>query len=281
MPRSLYDNPLLHKFLSQIDSNIKHFGVNRSFADIARRTNRNFIVNLPSSTKKSFKKDPVILICNHPNQLEVFLLIGALPHRPNTFLMAINNLLSIIPSFDKHIIPLFIGYRSASNSKFDWKTALINSIHYSPSFSKEESHKKNINNVKLAAKKVDQNSTVIIFPAGGSKNGRDFYSGVGYLIKNVKKYRQAKIVFAHVTGTSIFDALRFNPHLSKFFPDIKFEFSFPLPLSAFSSQEPKQITAQLQSEYDKWSLPFYTVPKSTSWALYFRSLLFFLLFRGY
>lgn len=279
MPSSLYRNPLFHKFLSQINSNIKYFGVNRSFANIARRTNRNFTVNLPQSTKKSFQKDPVILICNHPNQLEVFLMFAALPHRPKTFILTVNNLLSIIPSFDKHIIPLFIGYRTASKSRIDWETNLINFFHYSPSFSKEESHQKNIDSIKLAAKKVDQNSTVIIFPAGGSKNGRDFYSGIGYLVKNVKKYRRAKIVFAHVSGTSIFDALRFNPHLSKFFPDIKFEFSSPMPIFALRSYDPKQITAQLQTEYDKWSLPFYTVPKSTSLALYLRSLLFFLLFK--
>ncbi len=280
MPGTLYHNFIAHYFLKKVHSRIKKYGLSPAFKSIADQFSRGFIINASSQTKDSLKKDPVILICNHPSQAEVFLTLGSLPSRQNVFLISIHNILGLVPALDKHLIPVYISHRLNSQSKLDWKTKLLKFFHFSPEFSQKEAHQKNIDSINIAAQKIDQNSLVVIFPAGGTDNGRDFLSGVGYLAGAVKNYSQTKVIFAHTSGTSTFDIFRLLPLVDKFMPDFKIEFSTPYPLSEFYHSNPKVITSKLQTEYDRWSLPFYTLPKCRSFVLYLRSLLFFLLFRS-
>lgn len=279
MPRSLYHHPIAHYFLKKVNNGLQKNGLSQTFKSIADEYSRGFIINSSPQTLNSLQHDPLILICNHPSQAEVFLTLGALPPRQNIFMISIHNLLGIIPALDKHLIPVYINHRLETQNKFDWKTKLLNFFHYSPVFSKNEAHQKNIDSIKLAAQKIDQNSLVIIFPAGGTDNGRDFLPGVGYLVNQVKKYRQAKIVFAHASGTSTFDFLRLLPFVDKLMPDFKIEFSPVYSLSDFRYANPKISARQLQGAYDHWSTPFYNLPAGKAFALYLRSILFFLLFK--
>ena len=280
MPRSLYTTFGVRQILRPINHSLKTHGISKTFKKVLRNCSRDFIINLPKDTKKVLKKDRVLVICNHPSQADVLLLLAGLPPRSDIFLVIMHRLLSILPSIDKHLIPVYISHRINDFSKTDWKFNILKKIHFSPEYSKETAHQKNIENIALASKRIDQGHLLCLFPAGGSENGRDFLPGVGHLIKSLKYPQDTKIVMAHVSGTSAWDYLRIIPFVNKFLPKFRINFSEVQEVSSFLYPEARQIATQLQTHYEKWTLPFEPLPKFQHAALYLRSFLLFLLFKG-
>jgi len=280
MPRSLYSSFGLRSILRPINHNLKLHGLSSTINGIVQKVSRNFTINIPQNTKKVLKNDRVLLICNHPAQADVLLLMAAIPPRQKTYIIAMNGLWSILPAINKYLIPVYIGHRVDAHSRPDWKLNLFKKFHYFPQYSKEIAHQKNIKSIALAAQKINEGSLVGIFPAGGSENGRDFLPGVGHLVKNLKYPKKTKIVMAYVSGTSSWDFIRIFPFIGKILPEFKIEFSDPISADNFTGDNGRHISLQLQNVYDRWSLPFYPLPKFQKAVLYFRSLLFFLLFKG-
>jgi len=129
MPRSLYSTFGFRSILRPINHNLKVHGLSRTFKNIVEKVSRNFTVNIPKSTKKSLKNDPVLLICNHPAQADVLLLLAAIPPRSKTYLVVMNGLWSILPAINKYFIPVYINHRVEDHSHPDWKLSLLkNSI---------------------------------------------------------------------------------------------------------------------------------------------------------
>lgn len=279
MPRSLYSTFGVRRILRPINKNLRKYGISRALKQVVHKVSREFIINMPKGTKKVLKNEPVLLICNHPAQADVLLLLSAIPQRKKTFLIVMSGILSILPAINKHLIPVYISHRFDERGKPDWKVRLLKKIHFTPEYNHEIAHQKNIKSIELATRKIDEGSLVGIFPAGGTPDGRTFLPGVGHIIKNLKYPEKTKIIMAHVSGTSTADFLRILPFFSKILPKFKIEFSDTLNASDFVGDNGRQIAANLQSVYDRWSLPFYPLPKFQSAALYLRSFLLFLLFR--
>lgn len=280
MPRSLYTTFGLRKILRPINKNLKNHGPFLTLKNIINKISREFTVNIPKDTKKILKNDRVLLICNHPAQADVLLLLAAIPPRKKTYMIVMYGLLSILPAFNKYIIPVFITHRIDNESQRDWKFRLLQKMHFVPEYTRDISHQKNIKSIALATQKIDEGSLMAIFPAGGSKNGRDFLPGVGHIVKNLKYPESTRIVMAHVTGTSTFDFLRIIPFVSEILPKFKVDFSEPLNAADFVGSNGRLISEQLQNVYDRWALPYEPLPKFKYVALYLRSFLLFLLFRG-
>jgi len=280
MPRSLYSTFGVRKILRPINYNLKNHGLSPTLKSLVKKVSRGFTINLPKNTEKILKYDRVLLICNHPAQADVLLLLSAVPHRPKVFVVVMHGLLSILPAINKHLIPVYVSHRLDDGSSKDWKFRLFNKIHFSPQYSSTIAHQKNIKSIALATHKINEGSLVAIFPAGGSRNGRDFLPGVGHIIKNLKYPEVTKVVMAHVSGTSTIDFLRILPFIGQILPKFKIEFSDPLNVADFTGNNGRLISKQLQNIYDRWSLPFEPLPKFQIAALYLRSLLLFLLFRS-
>ncbi|MFA5025621.1 MAG: 1-acyl-sn-glycerol-3-phosphate acyltransferase [Candidatus Shapirobacteria bacterium] len=280
MPKTLYDTFGVRKILRPINKNLKNDGLSLTLKKIVNQVSRGFTINIPKNTEKVLKNDSVLLICNHPAQADVLLLLSAIPSRKKTFLIVMSGILSILPAINKYLIPVYISHRFNERSQPDWKMELLKKFHFTPEYSQEIAHKKNIKSITLATQKINEGSLVGIFPAGGSENGRDFLPGVGHIIKNLKYPEKTKIVMAHVSGTSTWDFLRILPFFSKLLPKFKIEFSQVLDASDFVGDDGRVIALNLQNTYDQWSLPFYPLPRFQYAALYLRSFLLFLLFRG-
>lgn len=280
MPRSLYSTFGFRKILRPINQDLKHHNLSSILRAIVEKVSRNFTINTSKKTKKILEKNSVLLICNHPAQADVLLLMAAIPPRKKTYLIAMHGLWSILPAFNKYLIPVFISHRVEDHQHPDWKFKLLKKIHFIPEYSKKIAHQKNIKSIAIATSKIDEGSLVAIFPAGGSENGRDFLPGVGHIVKNLKYPNKTKIVMAHVSGTSSWDFFRIIPFIGKIMPKFKIEFSEPLSAKNFVEDDARLIALKLQAVYDRWSLPFYPLPKFQKAAYYLRSLLFFFLFRG-
>jgi 1-acyl-sn-glycerol-3-phosphate acyltransferase len=280
MPKTLYNAFGIKKILRPINHDLKHHNLSSTLRAIVEKVSRSFTINISSETKQSLKKDSVLLICNHPAQADVLLLMAAIPPRKKTYLIAMHGLWSILPAFNKYLIPVYINHRVEDHQRPDWKLKIFKKFHFVPQYSKEVAHQKNIKSIALATTKIDEGSLVGIFPAGGSENGRDFLPGVGYIVKNLKYPEKTKIIMAHVSGTSSWDFIRIFPFVGKIMPKFKIEFSDPLSAENFVEDNGRLISLKLQNVYDRWSLPFYPLPKFQKIAYYLRSLLFFFLFKG-
>jgi len=280
MSKSLYTSFLTKRILRPLNREIKRRGLSPVLKSIIDRKSRDFIINLSKDTEEVLKNDRVLLICNHPSQVDVLLLLAALPHRSKTFLIIMHNLVSVLPAVNKHLIPVYIGHRIDSETPHNWKQKLFEKIHFSPEYSPDVAHKKNIKSISLATRKIDEGSLVAMFPAGGSKNGRDFLPGVGHIVKDLKFPKKTKIVMAYVSGTSTWDFFRLIPFLDRFLPRFRIDFSQAFPSTSFSGDSGRKISQSLQRVYDNWSLPFEPLPKFQKAALYLRSFFLFLLFRG-
>jgi 1-acyl-sn-glycerol-3-phosphate acyltransferase len=280
MPRSLYSTFGVQKILRPINHSLKIHGLSPTLKNVVEKTSRGFTINLPKDTAKTLKNDRVLLICNHPAQVDVLLLLASIPPRRKTFLVVMHGLLSILPAINKHLIPVYISHRIDDDDQYDWKYNLFKKIHFVPEYSQEVAHQKNIKSIALAAQKIDEGSLVAVFPAGGSKNKHDFLPGVGHLIKNLKYPQNSKLVMAHVDGTSAWDFLRIIPFVKFFLPKFRADFSEPLEISNFTEGSGREISQKLQQVYDSWSRPYEPLPKFKYATLYLRSFLLFLLFKG-
>lgn len=280
MPKTLYNAFGIKKILRPINHDLKHYNLSSTLRAIVEKVSRGFIINISPETKKSLKNDSVLLICNHPAQADVLLLMAAIPPRKKTYLIAMHGLWSILPAFNKYLIPVYINHRVEDHQRPDWKLKIFKKFHFVPQYPKEVAHQKNLKSIALATTKIDEGSLVAIFPAGGSENGRDFLPGVGHIVKNLKYPEKTKIIMAHVSGTSSWDFFRILPFIGKILPKFKIEFSDPLSTDNFNEDNGRLISLQLQNVYDRWSLPFYPLPKFQKVAYYLRSLLFFFLFKG-
>lgn len=280
MPRSLYSTFGFRSILRPINHNLKVHGLSVTLKSLVEKVSRKFTINISQKTQKTLKNDSVLLICNHPAQADVLLLMAAIPPRQKTYLVVMHGLWSILPAINKYLIPVYISHRVDDHFQPDWKLNLLKKFHHIPQYSKETAHQKNIKSIALATTKINEGSLVGIFPAGGSENGHDFLPGVGHIVKNLKYPQKTKIVMAYVSGTSSWDFIRIFPFIGKILPKFKIEFSDPLPADNFTGDNGRLISLQLQNVYDRWSLPFYSLPKFQKAAFYLRSILSFLLFRG-
>lgn len=251
MSRSLYSTFGFRKILRPINLKIESQGMFVTLKNILKKCSRGFEIKLPETTEKTLKKERVLLICNHPAQADVLMLLAAIPPRKNAFLVVTHGLMSILPAINKHLIPVYISRYMKGNPKVDWKYRLLKKIHDIAEYSPEEARQKNMQSLDLAAKRIDNGSLVGIFPTGGAES-RNFYPGVGNIIKNLKNREKTNIVMAHVSGTSSWDFFRIIPLLNKAFPKLKIQFSNPLKASNFTGENGRVIAQKLQEAYVRW-----------------------------
>ncbi len=278
MSRSLYTTIGLRRILRPINRKLKSKGLSTTLKRVVEDCSSGLEIELPETTKKVLKDERVLLICNHPAQIEVLMLLAAIPPRRKVFLVVMHSLLSILPAINKHLIPVYIGHRIGDRSKNNLWLRLFGKLHFSPEYSPEVAHGKNIKSMALVTRRINEGALVGIFPAGGSINGRDFLPGVGHIIKNLKYPKETKVVMAYVSGTSSWDFFRIIPLLGKILPKLKIKFSMPLEATNICGGSGRLIANSLQDIYDRWSLPLKPLPKFQSVVLSLRSILFFIFF---
>lgn len=281
MPHSLFNTVGIRRILRPVNLNLKTKGVSPALKEVVIKCSSAFNIEMPEATKNIMEKNGVLVVCNHPAQADVLVLLAAIPHRKDTFLVAMHSLMSILPAINKHIIPVYIGHLLDVKVHNKFIYGLFKKMHFNKEYSQEVAHKKNIKSMVFAAKKIDEGALVGIFPTGGLKNSREFLPGVGHIIKNLKSPKKASIVMAYVSGTSSWDFFRVIPVLNKIFPKLRIKFSEPMQAEKFIAENGRQISHNLQKVYDRWSIPFEHLPKLKIAAIYLRSLLPFIFFRGH
>ena len=246
--------PVFGKLFRDFDKNAGQNGIHKAVADVIKKSGTKLIVHgLVKDTIEILKTKPVILVGNHPYDFELILLIAALPKRDDIFTIVASDLMGAGPNTTSYFIPMFIHkYFDKGSHEFSVKIAKL--LRLGPSFSPSIEHRKNVENINYAALKVNNGGLVIISPEGILKKGSPWLSGVGYLLRGVYKKSNAYYARAYIQGTSPFDVFRLIPIVNRFFPPINVYFDRPKEVSFVinAKEDPKEITKNLQEEYNIW-----------------------------
>ena len=242
---SLYS--LVRKLLSRTNRNIEKYGYAETFARIIRKGSRGTILHRDPETLRTLEEDAVLVIGNHPAEIDVLLGLSLCPQREDVFFIINIAFMSLVPAFDKHCIPFYINYRITSKSGFK----ILNAISPSPMLSEFASTKLNLKSLYLAAEKLNEGGMVIIAPGAG-KHDKEFNSGTGYMINALKDPKKIKLVMTYISGTTQADLFRLLPFVGKLFPKFRVAFSTPTTLDKFISGDVKKDTQNLEDYYFNW-----------------------------
>ena len=157
----------------------------------------------------------------------------------------------LVPNADKYLIPVYVEHHG-DEAKERIQEKVFKMLHAVETFTPEEEHKKNVENIRIAGEKVKNGELVVIFP-NPSKNARKkWYAGVGHILNNAQGKKPVYLVQAYIEGTSNVDYLRFIPHSAKVLTPIKITFSKPIDVSHMLDAHPKEITQDLWKNYVAW-----------------------------
>lgn len=194
---------------------------------------------------------PVLVICNHPTSLDLFIYLSLLKREDSYLISAvINDVLG--SNFIKHRLPIYF-------KKSFFLSRIFSIFNNQPQeqkeiFSQPETRRRNINTISQAAKLISAGHLVTIFPTGGDfMSKKAWKNGVGFLTNQITN-DQTQIVFAHIKNITRKEQIRlFVPVNKKFFKlkTVEVEFSQPIPISDFTMEkiDPKSLTKNLKKAY--------------------------------
>jgi hypothetical protein len=241
----------IQKWLKEADDSIRTDGLHKTMRLFTPRLN--LFPKLVFENKKTFEtleKSPTLVVANHPNDSEPLSLYAALPPRTDSYLIANAEILGILPSAKKYLLPVYIKHR-IQKEKRTWHPLVqfVDRCYPQTHFPFHKAHQKNIEAIKMAAEKINDDHQSVIFPENSLGT---WQAGVGHIISQLDYKNHPQLIMAYVTGTTRIDLFRSFPLLRLLFPKIKIHFSRPYPLSEFKNKEPKIITSLLEKKYKSW-----------------------------
>jgi 1-acyl-sn-glycerol-3-phosphate acyltransferase len=240
------------KIIGGFDKEVGEIGMMATVKKMLARTKSKLEITFDGEeTKQVLKNGPVIVTVNHPHQSDVMIIMAALPDRNDWGMIVQSTLLGLGKEIDKKMIPVFVDHQKDSLSF--WKKSkyiFFAKLHTHKPLSREEGKEMNRRGLIGASSRLDKNELVIIFPTGGSKDGR-WFSGVGHMIKGSKN-PGLKIVMANIEGSSSWDYFRLIPGVSRLLPTIKVRFSLPIEVNEYRKMKAKEIALKLETKYEEW-----------------------------
>lgn len=247
---TLHNLPIISKILNKLDLVAKREGMVPVMKMIMAQTGNKLVVkNKTKELEKTLAKEPVLVICNHPAQAEVLILLSALAPRKDTYIIVSHHYTNILPHIDKQIIPVYVSQRQFEGSS--WRFRLFSKLNPVRIINQQEAHQKNIDNIKLAAEKINKGGVVVIFPAVFEINNQ-FKPGVGHIINNLINPKDVRIVMAYVSGTSSKDYLRLIPGIKNLLPKMTLTFSEISLASTYWDSDAKVTAKNLENKYYGW-----------------------------
>ncbi len=248
-------------FFKKFDRRVGELGLQPAMLELIKKTRAKFKVGFANvKTKRILEKKPVLLVVNHPFEVEVVALTAALPPRKNTFLIMTREFLSVGENFSQHIIPVYLKKKVYQETK-KLLGRLLKVLKISYGFSDRVAHKKNIASIKLAAVKIKKGNLVVLFPEGLRGKKKVWYPGVGYLLNYLSKNSPAFYVKAYIQGSSPWCILRRVIKVGWLFPKIQVTFAKAVPIRKILAKklDSKKLTAYLKKDYLQWQKTLTTI----------------------
>lgn len=252
MELSLQRLGLLQKVGGKLDTKIQEVGLQQAMAALIRKTGSGLIVKGKTvEVNKILSKEAVIVVSNHPGESDALTIVAAINDRPDINMVIDSSFLKMLPHWDAHLIPVYVHHHNERDNRGHYKNWLFKQLHPNQCYGKEAAHQKNIKSIKLAAEKVNQGELLVMFPSAGRMDGR-WFGGIGYLLKDVSEKTKAKVIMAHIDGSSDLDYLKMIPLIGRFLKPITIHFSKPISVNKIRRIDPKESTAVLEKLYQEW-----------------------------
>ncbi len=245
--------PVIKPFVRTINRDVKKFGLQQAMMNTVTRSKSKLIVKgRTDKVNHVLKDESVVVVANHPHEVDIIALFAALPPRESSSLIISSRFMNLAPNADKYLIPVYVEHHVDIQKGEKLREKFLKKFHPVPTYSPAQEHKKNIESINNAARKVSEGGSVVIFPNPSKDENKKWYSGVGYLLHGIKTKKKVYVVRAYIEGTSNFDYLRFIPHAAKLLTPIKVTFAPPLEVSELIKQEPKTVVRKIEASYKTW-----------------------------
>lgn len=228
----------------RLDKKIRDLGVNHCLLALVNYLGGQPVVKISRKTRKVLLSRPVVVVANHPGEIDPLLLGAVLPARTDINLIIDATFAGWLSSLRRYLIPVWIQNNIEAEGRRTWKERLLVRAGVVDQLSEEEEKRRNIQSLRLASSRLEKGGVVVIFPAG--KEG--WYSGVGHVIGGVIN-RPVWVVMVQIIGTSRWDLIRLVPGIGKVLPKFKVKFSEPLLIE---KRNPRRLTGFLEERYYSW-----------------------------
>jgi len=243
---------LIGGWVKWFDRRIGEIGIQKTLCEVFKSTGTDFEVNYEGDSKMVLKKDPVIIVGNHPHDSDILALLGAIPQRSDLKIIANSVLVGIGPNIDGLVIPVYIHCRQGSKPDSWLRMKVFGRLHTSTKHDAENEKILNRQSIATAGKFLDKGGAVIIMPTGGGVGGK-WFSGVAHMWSQTKNPKKVKVVMAKIEGPSDLDYLRLIPFVSKILPKYRVLFSTSYNREEIGATEPKEMVALMQAKFEKWA----------------------------
>lgn len=244
--------PLYQGIVERVDHDAKEYGIQIAMWNLLKRSHSQLIIHgLTSDLEEILTHKPVIVIANESHGAEMIPLFAAMPERKDAYILMNYLFTRFGKHLDEHFIPVYIRHHTNfQRRKFVFN--LIQKIYSVPQYTREEEQIKNRLSIFHAAQKLKDGGLIIIFP-GNLKELKHWYSGIGYLLRELGEENNAYVVNTYITGTTLLDVLRLVPVIGNCMPKFEVTFSHPIEAKKVYSDNAKAIVRTLEDEYRQWS----------------------------
>lgn len=245
--------PVMGRAIRRFDRSVGEKGVQETVANLIKRTGNNIeVVGRTERVEEILKNQAVLVVGNHPYDIEPIPLLATLPNREDIFMLGSSDFLTVGSNSTGHLIPIYISDQ-ARDEGVKISARLGKWFRFGQRYQWKEAHKRNLESIRQAGERLSEGNLVIIFPQG-AKGDKEWSSGIGHLVKGLETGNDIFYEKVHISGTSNFDALRLIPGLRRALPVIRVIYSEPQNISNIVGQEnnPKRIRDLLEDNYKSW-----------------------------
>ena len=242
------------RHLREIDDEIPEKGLPFAVKDHFQKLGYNIEPQFQADEdKKILEKNPVLVVATHPYLMDPVNLIGSLPEsRKDTSVVGNTAFQSLGDNFSDHVIPI---YRSGNNYHVEGRALLWRKYGLpQEEHTFYEAGKLNKQSIDMAAQRINEGGIVIFLP-DGSTEGKEWYPGVGELVKQIGR-DDARVVFAVAEKPRMRDYVRASSKVARYLPPATSHvfYSQPHLIEEFASSGDKRqaITQNLKQTYESF-----------------------------
>lgn len=204
-------------------------------------------------TREVLEKSPALVVANHPFLMDPVNLIASLPEaRRDVSVIGNTAFQTLGDNFAQHVIPV---YRSGNDYQVEGRALLWRKYGIpQEEHALFEAGRLNRQSINTAAQKINEGGLVILFP-DGSTEGKEWYSGVGELVKQIDR-DDAQIVFAATEKPRYRDYMRVSSKVASIMnpTTTNVTYSAPHGVEEFDVGGTRQlITQNLKASYDSFA----------------------------
>ncbi len=247
--------------VQEVNINAKQNGLPAAVKEQLQKVGINVVPDYSPDAKLSLINDPVLVVATHPHLInDIFGILSSIPsERRDVHVTGHAMHLKLGGEIANQIIPIYnVNDQPTNNLREMIRRKLLGRDRPIEALTKYESAKANVRSLQNAASIVNEGGMVIVFPDGSQENGAEWMTGVGKLVQDIHN-PDAKVIFAKTQGGEWRNRARvFSSKTKKFLggADLRVGFSEPHSISEYSgkSQSKQNITGNLRSQYDKFSV---------------------------